>query len=279
MKEFNDMLNTEIISLGKFIITGWSIVYITFTIIITKLILELTKKLIKNYSVKKKKDEKRFYSIYKIIGYLFWVIALVLCLEFIGLKITFLLASGAALLVGVGLGLQNVFNDFVSGVIILIEGTVEIDDIVEVDGLVGKVKKITLRTTHVLTRHDYEIIIPNHKLIGENVVNWSDHNNLVRFSVKVGVAYGSDTRMVKTLLVESAKEHGLIADHPEPFVRFQDFGNSSLDFELFFWSHELFRIENLQSDLRFVIDQKFRENQITIPFPQRDLHIKSGLKD
>ena len=123
------------------------------------------------------------------------------------------------------------------------------------------------------------MIIPNHKFISERVINWSHNFNKTRFHVAVGVAYGSDTKLVKEALLECCRDMNEIFDQPKPFVRFTDFGESSLDFQLFFWSEYVFEIENIKSELRFRIDQKFREKGIEIPFPQRDLHIKSGLKN
>lgn len=187
---------------------------------------------------------------------------------------TFFLAGGAALLVGLGFGLQNIFSDFVSGVAILFEGTIEIGNIIEVEKVIGKVEKISLRNTQVITRDGFLIIIPNHKFVSENVINWSHHNNNVRFSINVKVAYGSDTRLVSNILLECVQKHSLALHKPLPMVRFEDFGDSGLEFKLFFWSKEVFNIEIVLSDIRFMIDKQFREHNISIPFPQRDLHIK-----
>ena len=119
------------------------------------------------------------------------------------------------------------------------------------------------------------MIVPNSQLINERVINWSNSNKLTRFHVKVGVAYGSDVELVKKILLESAESLGEISERLKPFVRFTDFGDSSLNFELHFWTEEVWKIEDSRSQLRFAIDKKFRENQVTIPFPQRDLHFKS----
>ena len=175
-----------------------------------------------------------------------------------------------------GFGLQEAFRDFISGIILLFEGDVLIGDVVEMDnGIVAVVKKINLRTSKIRTRDGIVLIVPNSQLINERVINWSNSNKLTRFHVTVGVAYGSDVALVKQLLIDAAKELETISKHTVPFVRFVDFGNSSLDFEIHFWTEEVWRIEDAKSNLRFTIDQKFRENGVTIPFPQRDLHLKT----
>jgi small-conductance mechanosensitive channel len=198
-------------------------------------------------------------------------------LDTVGIKITFLLASSAALLVGLGLGLQQLFQDFVSGITLLIEGTVKVGDIVETaNGEVGQVDEINLRTSKLRTRDNIILIVPNSALIISPVINWSHIEQTTRFSVKVGVAYGSDVEKVTELLLMCTNEHKKIVKKPAPHVFFKDFGNSSLDFELLFYTNETFRVERIKSELRYAIDKAFRENNITIPFPQRDVHIISN---
>ncbi len=218
-------------------------------------------------------DRGRAKAMYQLFSYVVFVIFLLIALEFVGVKITILLAGSAALLVGLGLGIQSLFNDFVSGILLLFEGTISVGDIVEVDGLVGQVKNIYLRTSEIETRSRIIIIVPNHKLVSENVINWSHNRDITRFEVNVGVAYGSDVQLVKKLLEEAANEHEKVSKIPEPVARFINFGDSSLDFELLFFTKNMFIIEFIKSDLRFAIDKKFRENKVTIPFPQRDVHI------
>ncbi len=195
-------------------------------------------------------------------------------LDSLGVKITVLLAGGTALFVGLGLGLQDAFKDLVAGIIILSERTVTAHDIVEIDGTVGEVLEVGLRTTTLRTRDDIELIMPNQKLTNERVINWSRNKKMTRFHVDVGVAYGSDTALVKTLLLQAATRNEAVSDSPKPHVFFNDFGSSSLDFRLFFYSHNLFRIERVKSELRFEIDRLFRENNVTIAFPQMDLWVR-----
>lgn len=214
------------------------------------------------------------HAIYQIVKYIIIVLTIAIIMDNSGIKFTLIIAGSAALLVGLGFGIQHVFNDFVSGFIILMEGTIRMDDVLQIeDGTVGRVKQIGLRTSKIETRDNIIMIIPNSKFINDKVINWSHIETLTRFNVSVGVAYGSDVKKVKETLLNCASEHKDIAKAPQPFVRFSNFGNSSLDFQLFFWSDKPFAVEHIKSDLRFLIDEQFRKNKITIPFPQRDVHI------
>ena len=214
------------------------------------------------------------YAFNQLLQYFIYIIAALMALEALGFTLTLVWGGAAALLVGVGLGLQETFKDLFSGVILLFERRAEVGDVVEVDGLIGTVKRIGVRTSLVETRDNIVVIVPNSRLIVQHFVNWSHNDNKARFYIKVGVAYGSDTELVKQLLLDIARSNADVIRHPAPFVRFIDFGNSALDFELHFWSHEFIRIENVKSDMRFKIDQAFRENGVTIPFPQRDVWMK-----
>ena len=207
--------------------------------------------------------------------YLVYILAVFLILETLGVRISVLLAGSAALLVGVGLALQDSFKDLVSGLILLGEGTVEVGDVVEVEGMVAKVMRIGLRTSRLETRDDTSIIVPNSKLVINNVSNWSHKETSNRFMVNVGVAYGTDVELVRELLLEVAGRHPDVLDQPAPSVQFIDFGESSLDFRLLFYSSRSFQIEFVKSDLRFAIVDIFEKNEIcVIPFPQRDIWIR-----
>jgi small-conductance mechanosensitive channel len=215
------------------------------------------------------------YAINQLLKYFIYVIALLMALETLGFSLTVLWGGAAALLVGIGLGLQETFKDLFSGIILLFERTVEVGDVVEVDGLIGSVKKIGVRTSLVETRDNITVIVPNSRLIVEKVINWSHVDNKARFWVTVGVAYGSDTSLVKKVLIEVARANAYVIRHPAPFVRFVDFGDSSLNFEIHFWSNEFLKIEDIKSDIRFEIDRAFREHDISIPFPQRDIWFRN----
>lgn len=270
-----DFLDYKIFTFKDYELTIGGIFGVLLTLLLTKVILVLILKSTKKRAKRLKLDPGRFHSIFLIIKYLMWTFSLLLCLNLIGIKVGVILAGGAALLVGIGFGLQNIFSDLVAGFVILLEGTIEIHDVVEVNGVVGKVKKITLRQTQVITQDDYTILVPNHKFTSENVINWSHDHEKARFSIDVGVAYGSDTELVFKTLMNCMLSHPGVDKSPYPFVRFNNFGESSLEFKLFFWSKNIFTINNIKSDLRYKIDQEFRKNNIKIPFPQRDLNIIS----
>jgi small-conductance mechanosensitive channel len=275
MDQLQNILDTELLKLGGYQLTVSSIFSFVIVIIIANIIRITIRKVMlrKRFS---ETEEKKRYTVYRIISYFIWTIAIVVGLEAAGLSISILLAGSAALLVGVGLGLQQTFNDLVSGVILLFEGSIKLNDVVVVDGQYGQITEIGLRTSKIVTRDNIIMIIPNSKFIVENVVNWSFNEDVTRFKVTVGVAYGSDVPLVRKILLESASEHKLILNEPHSRVFFTDFGDSALIFDLFFWTDQAFEGVVIQSDLRYAIDDKFRENGVTIPFPQRDLHLKSG---
>ncbi|MBN2175543.1 MAG: mechanosensitive ion channel [Bacteroidales bacterium] len=271
MKEF---LNYQIIESERISISVYSVVIAVVILIIATVILRSLKGLFKRLVKKQRIDEGNSTSFYLIIKYLLWVIIIVLVLETFGVKVSVLLASVAALLVGVGLGLQQLVMDLVSGIILLVERNLKIKDIIQLeDGTVGHVLETGLRTSKIKTRDDIIMIVPNSKFVNDKIINWSLIDEKTRFHVNVGVAYGSDVELVKKVLMECAFEQPGISNTVEPFVRFNDFGNSSLDFQLYFWVQQSFYVENIKSELRFLIDKKFRLHDIRIPFPQRDVHL------
>ncbi len=216
------------------------------------------------------------FAVNQILKYVIYVVALLIALQNnLGMNLDIILGGAAALMVGIGLGLQQTFNDLISGIILLFERTVEVGDVVEVDGLVGTITKIGIRTSVVLVRDNTSIVVPNSKFITENVINWSHNDDKVRFKLAIGVAYGSDTELVREILLKVAKENPDILQRPAPFIRFIEFADSSLNFELHFWSRNFIRIEDVKSDLRFQVDKEFRENNVEIPFPQRDIWQRS----
>lgn len=274
----NEFLNFSIIEIGKYKFTILSITLIVSTIVFTRVFLFLFKNIVLRKIVARRMEASRLTSIYQIFSYFSWIFCFSIILQIIGIKLTFLLAGSAALMVGIGLGLQQVFSDFISGIIILFDGSIKVNDVMEVDGLVGRIEAINLRTSNFYTRNGYSIIIPNHKFIQENVVNWSYNNQVSRFNILVGVDYKSDENLVRTILLDCARSNNkVISDKKHPTVaRLKNFGDNTLDFELLFWSNEAFSIENVKSEIRYQILKKFRENKISIAFPQRDIHIRSN---
>lgn len=275
--QFKDLLDFKLAEFKGFEFSLASILLVAAIIASTWMLLFILRKFLLRPRDEQGRYLSRNYSLYLLVKYFAWVIAIGFILETIGIKLTLLIASSAALMVGLGLGLQQTFNDVVSGIILLMERSVNIGDVMEVDGLVGKVVDMHLRTSRIQTRDGIFIIVPNHKFINEKVTNWSHNALAIRFSIKVGVSYKSDVGKVREVLYECAISHPEVIldnDSIKPIVRLIDFGESSIDFEVLFWSRNIFYIENTRSELRFMIRQKFIENGIEIPFPQRDLHIK-----
>lgn len=232
------------------------------------------------YSIFKKRevDQGTRFAINQLLQYVIYVIAVYLALKSLDINMTLILGGAAALLVGIGLGLQQTFNDFFSGLVLLFERSVSVGDILDLNGQVGAVKKIGLRSSIIETRGNISFIVPNSKLVNDNVQNWSHFVDHGRFHVNVGVAYGSDTSQVKKLLLEAVNDHHLILDYPVPFVRFGDFADSSLNFSVFFFTDRFLIVEDIKSDIRFNIDKAFRANKVSIPFPQRDIWMRKEVE-
>ncbi len=218
------------------------------------------------------------YGIARILGYIFMVIGFYTAFQVVGIDLSSLTIIAGGISVGVGFGLQNIINNFVSGIIIFAEQPVAIGDRIEVSGIAGRVVKISLRSTMVVTSDNITMIVPNGDFISQTVTNWSYSDPKVRIRIPVGVAYGTDPREVEKLLLEVADDDARTLKDPKPSVIFRAFGASSLDFELAAWTKEMTtRPTNYISGMNFAIDKKFREHDIEIPFPQRDLHIRSGV--
>lgn len=270
MKEF---LQTNIIELGDYTLKLQNvlslIVFIGFVIFIYFII----KRVIYKSSTL---DLAKKFSISKLLKYLSIVITFVISLHLLGFNVSVLLAGSAALLVGLGFGLQNLFNDFISGIILLLDRTLKVGDIIEVNSMIYKVMEINFRTTTVLGRDENYIILPNSELTGNSVINWTHSEISSRFKVTVGVDYSTDIQVLMPVLKEVAMAHKQVLNTPEPFVRFEDYADSALIFSVYFYTNEVFRVENIKSELRVEIFKALKDNNISIPFPQRVVHIKKG---
>lgn len=279
MDAINSIIEFELLKIGKYSLTFGVLLTVLLVIIFTKVVLWIVKKIIFRNKKLGKFEDGNLHSLFQIIKYVIWIFSILIILDTIGLKLNVLLAGSAALLVGLGLGLQNTFNDFISGIILLFEGSIKVGDILEIDNDVVKIQKIGLRTSEAMNRDDIVTILPNSLITTNKVINWSHQSKKTRFRINVGVAYGSDVDLVLEILQKSALEHPEIKDSSSINARFINFGNSSLDFELLFFSRNIFRIENVKSEIRKIINRKFIENNITIPFPQIDLHLKSNITE
>ena len=275
MKTITDFFDFEIFNFNNHILSIFDLSSIIAIVIITKLVLWLINKALFNKKKLHKLDKGSALALFQIIKYLIWIIAITLMLETLGIKVTILLAGSAALLVGVGLGLQQTFNDILSGIILLFEHSVKVGDILEIDGDRVIIQEIGLRTSKGMNVRQIVVIMPNSLITTNKVINWSHQTQKTLFNIDIGVAYGSDVDLVIQTLEESAVEHLEFLECEFKEVRLVNFGNSSMDFQLFFYSKNIFSIEKVKSDIRKIICKKFNEHKITIPFPQMDLHIKS----
>src|SRR5437879_20627 len=217
------------------------------------------------------------YSISQIVSNVVLVVCIFIVLENTGIHLGALTVFAGAVGVGVGFGLQNIASNFISGLVILAERPITIGDRVEVAGITGQVQQIRARSTVIRTNDNISMIVPNTKFIDSPVTNWTYGDPRVRFRIPVGVAYGSDIAKVREALLAAGGENPNTLKDPAPSVFLKKFGDNSIDFELVVWSSEMSaRPSRYRSDLNFAIDHKFREAGIELPFPQRDLHIRSG---
>ena len=277
METLNEILSFEFIKIGEFSLNLIKIFSVVLIVIGARVIFFLLYRLIlARFYRRRKIDTGRKFAINRMIKYSIYLLAILMAIRATGIELTLIWAGGAALLAGIALGMQNTFADLVGGIILLIEGKVEVGDVVIVDEMVGTVKTIGLRTSQIETLDTIMKIVPNSKLVSENVTNWSSGGQLAPFHVKVGVSYKSDVTLVTSLLIQAAQEHRDVVRKPQPKVIFKDFGNSSLDFELYFFSSELLRIEFIKSEIRYRVVELFRENKVEIPCPQRDVWFKNA---
>lgn len=212
-------------------------------------------------------------AIAAIIGYLLSAFGLLVVLQSAGINLSSLTVLAGVLGIGFGFGLQNLASNFISGLTLLFEQPIKVGDFVEVDGLLGTVEKISIRSTIVRTPDDVFVIVPNLRFVEQNIINWSYHAPRCRIHIPVGVAYGSDSVLVTEALLATARMEPRVLSHPAPKVWFRGFGDSALNFELLVWIDKPQESEPIKSALNFLIEQELRQRRIAIPFPQRDLHI------
>jgi small-conductance mechanosensitive channel len=210
-------------------------------------------------------------------GYVIWIAFALVSMNVLGISLTSLAVIAGGLSVGIGFGLQNLINNFISGIILLFARTIQPGDIIELNSIWGTVHKVNIRNTEVQTFENAMMFIPNSDLISGQLTNWTHRRDKrMRRDIGVGVAYGSDVEKVKRVLEEIAENDQHVLRYPEPQIIFQNFGASSLDFVLRVWIDSIDYAISTQSELREEIDRRFREESIEISFPQMDLHIRPG---
>ncbi|QCX37890.1 mechanosensitive ion channel [Aureibaculum algae] len=271
MYDIINLLNRPIRFSDSIAITYKGLLIVIIALIATSFVLKWIRKLVTRKLPKQ--DQVKFVSLFSFGRWFIYLIILIITFDNIGVNVTALFTASAALLIGIGLALQTLFQDIISGVFILVDQSVHVGDIIELDGKVGRVEEIKLRTTRAVTVDNKVLVIPNHLYLTNSLYNWTANGIETREVVDVGVAYGSDVKLVESLLLKAVKTHPAILKEPEPKVLFLNFGESSLDFRVAFSINDSFNVRIPKSDIRFEIDRLFRENNVTIPFPQRDVHI------
>ena len=233
--------------------------------------------LVKRVLAKARVDPGVSLSIGNMTRFFIMVIGTLIIIQGAGINLSALTVLFGALGVGIGFGLQTITDNFISGIIILFEKPIKVGDRIEIDDVNGNVTNISIRATTVLTNDNVSIIVPNSEFVSGRVINWSHNDRNIRFRIPVGVSYNEDTAIIKKLLLEVADENPSVLKEPKPDVFFDEFGDSSLNFKLIVWTSEFTdRPMPFKSDLYFAIFEKFREHKIEIPFPQRDLHLRSS---
>lgn len=269
MEKISAFLNKSISLSESITFTPKALLIVIAVFLLTYLSLKVFKKII--YRTLSDDAKVKFKSIFTFINYFIYVVVILIAFDNIGVDVTAIFAASAALLVGVGLALQTFIQDIISGIFIIADQAVHVGDIIEVEGQVGKVENITLRTTRAVTRENKVLIIPNHKFLTSILFNWTENGVVTKEFISVGVAYGSDVEQVKQILLDAAEKHPAVIKNPPTYVLFDDYGDSALQFQLYFSMKESFVANVVKSDLRFIIFQAFREHNIEIPFPQRTI--------
>ncbi|WP_299056287.1 mechanosensitive ion channel domain-containing protein [uncultured Polaribacter sp.] len=271
MEEIKNFLNYKFVFSDQVNIEVKTIIVVIIALFATSIALKVTRKLVTRKLPEG--DKAKFVSVFSYFKWLVYLIIFLSTLSSAGVNVTAIFAASAALLIGVGLALQTLFQDIISGMFILVDQSVHVGDIIELEGKVGRVVEIKLRTTRAVTVDNKVLVIPNHLYLTNSLYNWTENGIDTRENVTVGVAYGSDVQLVKKLLLQAATEHPKVSEEQPPNVLFTDFGDSSLNFKLVFTINNSFEVRFTQSDIRFRIDELFREYKVSIPFPQRDIHI------
>lgn len=272
-------LDIPLLPIGGTRFTLWMLLYL---LVLIALLVYITGKL-KAWMVERLLARTRIdigvrQAVGSIFRYVIVAIGFMIILQTAGINLSALTVLAGALGIGVGFGLQNITNNFVSGLIILFERPIKVGDRIDVGNVTGDVVKISPRATTIVTNDNIAVIVPNSEFISSQVINWSYTNRDVRLNFPVGVAYQSDPELVRKALLEVAADHPGVLKERNADVLLQEFGDSSLNFILRVWTRNYATTPGvLRSELNYAICKKFKEQGIEIPFPQRDLHVRSGV--
>ena len=271
VEETTSILDYKFVFSQEIGITVRGLIFVVVALIVTSYILQLIRRFITRKMPQN--DKQKFVTVFGYVRWFVFLIIFLVTMNTSGVDVTAVFAASAALLIGVGLALQTLFQDIISGIFILVDQSVHVGDIIELDGKVGRVLDIRLRTTRAVTVDNKVLVIPNHLYLTNILFNWTENGSETRESVSVGVAYGTDVELVKKILLDIAKKQPTVLKNPAPVVLFTDFADSSLNFKVVFTLNNSFEVRFTQSSIRFEIDKAFKQNNISIPFPQRDVHL------
>jgi len=283
---FGDFLNFKIIDLESFNLDFYDILVIVSVFFVARITVNLVRLYLgRKFKKSESHDLATEYVYMQVARYVIYVFSILLCFQILNVDLTLLLTGSAALMVGIGLGLQDVFKDMFAGFVLLFEGNIRIGDIVVInsiesnsgsEGIIAKIVKINVRTTEIQTRDGNMLIIPNTKLTQEQISNWSHGSELSRFKIDVTIEYGADTELVQRLLKQAALTHPKVKNTHPVSVILSNFGESGLEMQLIFWADQSWDISIYKSEIRFEIDRLFRENKIIIPYPKRSVIIENN---
>lgn len=278
LKPIFDLFTVTIFTLGK---TNISLTFIVvfFLAFVTLFYIsnKVEKLLVKRILIKSNLNKGTIQATGAILKYIILTVGFFVIIHTAGIDLTALGFLAGALGVGIGFGLQNITNNFISGIIILFERPIKVGDRIEVGHVKGDVHEISARSTTIITNDNITLIVPNSEFISNTVINWSHNDRVVRFHFPVGVSYNEDPRIVRKIVLEVVNQNSGVLKKPHAELLFDSFGDSSLNFNLIIWTTEYTdRPMILKSQLYYAIFKKFKDNNIQIPFPQRDLHLVSG---
>ncbi|SHN28626.1 Mechanosensitive ion channel [Cyclobacterium lianum] len=280
LEYLNDILDIRLLMLGKTELTLGLFISLAVAVFLLFFVSELARKFLANKVLTRYKLEVGIrQSIATIFKYVLIILGLVTILQNSNVDLSALGILAGAIGVGIGFGLQNITNNFISGLIILFERPIKVGDRIEVNDVYGDVTKISARSTMVLTNDNISVIVPNSQFIDNAVINWSHNDRNIRFNIPVGVSYREDPSKIRKILLEVVKANEGVLNYPEPDVLFDQYNESSIDFNLRVWTSDYINKPGvLKSQLYYEIFRRFGEEKVEIPFPQRDLHIRSGLE-
>jgi len=279
-RELRALWETPYFRVGNLAVSPELLVEILAYLILLTIGIRLARKFLKREILSRMElDQGQQYAIERTFGYTLFALGLFIGVQAVGLNLSSLAFLGGAIGIGVGFGLQNIASNFASGVILLLERPIKVGDRIEVGSLNGDVVRIGGRSTWVRTNDNQIIIVPNAEFTTNRVINWTANDRQVRFSIPVGVAYSSNATQVKEILLRVASRHQDVLTEPPPEVLLSGFGDNSIDFELRVWTvTQVQTPSRLKSDLYFDILREFESQHVEIPFPQRDVYIRSFQK-